>query len=80
MEITVNRGRGYVTQSKNKSEDFPISSIAVDSIYTPVQRVNFTVDNTRVGQITDYDKLTLEIWTTGTIKNWWSYVYHQKSI
>lgn len=68
MEITVNRGRGYVTQSKNKSEDLPISSIAVDSIYTPVKRVNFTVDNTRVGQITDYDKLTLEIWTNGTIK------------
>ena len=46
----------------------PISAIAVDSIYTPVKRVNFTVDNTRVGQITDYDKLTLEIWTDGTIK------------
>jgi len=68
MEITVNKGRGYVTQNKNKSDELPISSIAVDSIYTPVKRVNFTVDNTRVGQITDYDKLTLEIWTNGTIK------------
>jgi DNA-directed RNA polymerase subunit alpha len=68
MELTVNKGRGYVTQNKNKSDELPISSIAVDSIYTPVKRVNFTVDNTRVGQITDYDKLTLEIWTNGTIK------------
>ena len=65
---TVNRGRGYVTQNKNKSESLPLSAIAVDSIYTPVKRVNFTVENTRVGQITDYDKLTLEIWTNGTIK------------
>ena len=68
MELTVNRGRGYVTQNKNKSDALPLSSIAIDSIYTPVKRVNFTVDNTRVGQITDYDKLTLEIWTNGTIK------------
>ena len=68
MELTVNRGRGYVTQNKNKSESLPLSAIAVDSIYTPVKRVNFTVENTRVGQITDYDKLTLEIWTNGTIK------------
>ncbi len=68
MEIIVNRGRGYVSQNKNKTEDLPISTIAVDSIYTPVKRVNFNVDNTRVGQITDYDKLTLEVWTNGTIK------------
>lgn len=68
MEITINRGRGYVTQAKNKSEELSISAIPVDSIYTPVKRVNFTVENTRVGQITDYDKLTLEIWTNGTIK------------
>ena len=68
MELTVNRGRGYVTQNKNKSDALPLSAIAIDSIYTPVKRVNFTVDNTRVGQITDYDKLTLEIWTNGTIK------------
>lgn len=68
MELTVNRGRGYVSQTKNKTDDLSISSIAVDSIYTPVKRVNFNVENTRVGQITDYDKLTLEIWTNGTIK------------
>ncbi|MDP4088049.1 MAG: DNA-directed RNA polymerase subunit alpha [Bacillota bacterium] len=68
MEITVNRGRGYVSQTKNKGEELTISTIPVDSIYTPVKRVNFTVENTRVGQITDYDKLTLEIWTNGTIK------------
>ena len=67
MEITVNRGRGYVPQNKNKI-DGNIGYIPIDSIYTPVKRVNFTVDNTRVGQITDYDKLTLEIWTNGTIK------------
>ncbi|GFP77841.1 MULTISPECIES: DNA-directed RNA polymerase subunit alpha [Clostridium] len=68
VEITVNRGRGYVSQNKNKSDNLPIGSIAMDSIYTPVKRVNFTVENTRVGQITDYDKLTLEVWTNGTIK------------
>lgn len=68
MEITVNNGRGYVSQTRNKTDDLPISSIAIDSIYTPVKRVNFTVGNTRVGQISDYDKLTLEIWTNGTIK------------
>ena len=60
--------RSFCKIRKNKSDDLPISAIAVDSIYTPVKRVNFTVDNTRVGQITDYDKLTLEIWTDGTIK------------
>lgn len=68
MEITVNRGRGYVSQTKNKNDELPLSAISIDSIYTPVKRVNFTVENTRVGQITDYDKLTLEIWTNGTIK------------
>ena len=68
MEISVDTGRGYVSQNKNKREDLPIGIIAVDSIYTPVKRVNFTVENTRVGQITDYDKLTLEVWTNGTIR------------
>jgi len=68
MEITVERGRGYVSQTKNKAENQGITTIPVDSIYTPVKRVNFTVENTRVGQITDYDKLTLELWTNGTIK------------
>ena len=68
MEIFVDRGRGYVSLKKNKNDNLPISTIPIDSIYTPVKRVNFTVENTRVGQITDYDKLTLEIWTNGTIK------------
>jgi len=68
MEINVNKGRGYVSQNKNKTDDKPIATIPVDSIYTPVKRVNYTVENTRVGQITDYDKLTIEIWTNGTIR------------
>lgn len=68
VEILVDTGRGYVMQAKNKDEDDPISTIAVDSIYTPVKRVNFTVSNTRVGQITDYDKLTIELWTNSTIR------------
>ena len=67
MEITITRGRGYVGADKNKKEDQPIGMLPVDSIYTPVRRVNFLVENTRVGQITDYDKLTLEVWTNGTI-------------
>lgn len=67
MEITVNGGRGYVSQRRNKFEDMPIGTIPVDSIYTPIKRVNFNVENTRVGQITDYDKLSLEVWTNGTI-------------
>ncbi|MCR3757988.1 DNA-directed RNA polymerase subunit alpha [Clostridium felsineum] len=68
MEIEVNRGRGYVTQNKNKRDDMPIGTIAVDSIYSPIKRVNFTVENTRVAQITDYDKLTIEVWGNGTIR------------
>lgn len=69
MEIVIDRGRGYVSAEKNKSymNGAPIGVIAVDSIYTPVIKVNYTVENTRVGQITDYDKLTLEVWTDGTI-------------
>ncbi|MFA9398194.1 MAG: DNA-directed RNA polymerase subunit alpha [Clostridiaceae bacterium] len=67
MEININNGRGYVVQNLNKSDDLPISAIPVDSIYTPVKRVNFAVTNTRVGQRTDYDKLTLEVWTNNTI-------------
>ncbi len=67
IEITITKGRGYVGADKNKSKDQPIGMIPVDSIYTPVRRVNFLVENTRVGQITDYDKLTLEVWTNGTI-------------
>ena len=72
MEIVLDRGRGYVSAEKNKAimqkqGNVPIGVIAVDSIYTPVLKVNYTVDNTRVGQITDYDKLTIEVWTDGTI-------------
>ena len=67
MELTITQGRGYVSADKNKSEDMPIDVIAVDSIYTPVERVNLTVQNTRVGQITDYDKLTLDVYTNGTL-------------
>lgn len=68
MEITCDKGRGYVSAERNKAIMQPIIGvIAIDSIYTPVLKVNYTVENTRVGQITDYDKLTLEVWTNGTI-------------
>ena len=67
MEINMARGRGYVPAEANKTESTPISVIPVDSIYTPVRKVNFTVENTRVGQVTDYDRLVLEIWTDGSI-------------
>ncbi|MCD8067582.1 MAG: DNA-directed RNA polymerase subunit alpha [Lachnospiraceae bacterium] len=67
MELTINKGRGYVSAEKNKSEDLPIGVLAIDSIYTPVERVNVTVENTRVGQQTDYDKLTLDVNTNGTL-------------
>ncbi|SDZ62758.1 DNA-directed RNA polymerase subunit alpha [Evansella caseinilytica] len=68
MKVTANRGRGYVPAEGNKSEDLPIGVIPVDSIYTPVARVNYQVENTRVGQITNYDKLTLDVWTDGSIR------------
>ena len=68
MELTADRGRGYVSSDRNKQLLEPaIGVIAIDSIYTPVLKVNYTVDNTRVGQITDYDKLTIDVWTDGTI-------------
>lgn len=67
MELTITKGRGYVSADKNKSADLPIGVIAIDSIYTPVERVNVTVENTRVGQITDFDKLTLDVYTNGTL-------------
>ena len=68
MELTCDKGRGYVSAERNKQMMQPIIGvIAIDSIYTPVLKVNYTVENTRVGQITDYDKLTLEVWTNGTI-------------
>ena len=67
MEINLARGRGYVPADMNKDENTPISVIPTDSIYTPVRKVNFTVENTRVGQVTDYDRLVLEIWTDGSV-------------
>ncbi|MDD3413339.1 MAG: DNA-directed RNA polymerase subunit alpha [Lachnospiraceae bacterium] len=67
MELTISKGRGYVSADKNKNDDLPIGVIAVDSIYTPVERVNLSVENTRVGQITDFDKLTLDVYTNGTL-------------
>lgn len=67
MELTITKGRGYVSAEKGKSDEMPIGVIAVDSIYTPVERVNLAVENTRVGQVTDYDKLTLDVYTNGTL-------------
>lgn len=68
MEMTVKKDRGWVSADKNKNEEQPIGVIPVDSIYSPVTKVNYTVTNTRVGNITDYDKLTLDVWTDGTIR------------
>ena len=67
MELTISKGRGYVSADKNKNDEMPIGVIPIDSIFTPVERVNLTVENTRVGQITDYDKLTLDVYTNGTL-------------
>ena len=66
-ELTITKGRGYVSAEKGKTDDMPTGVIAVDSIYTPIERVNMSVENTRVGQQTDYDKLTLDVWTKGTL-------------
>ena len=68
MEMTANRGRGYNTADKNKTPEMPIGVIAIDSIYTPVKKVNYSVENTRVGQMVDLDKLTIELWTDGSLK------------
>ena len=67
IELTITNGRGYVSADKNKHDDLPIGVIPVDSIYTPVERVNLSIENTRVGQITDFDKLTLDVYTNGTL-------------
>ncbi len=67
IELTITKGRGYVSSDKNKNEDTKIGVIPIDSIYTPVERVNMTVENTRVGQQTDFDKLTLDVVTNGTL-------------
>ncbi len=67
MELTVTNGRGYVSSDKNKTDDTPIGVIPIDSIYTPIERVNMKVEDTRVGQVTDYDKLTLDVYTNGAL-------------
>ena len=67
MALTLETGRGYVSAEKNKKPNMPIGEIAIDSIFTPIKKVNYAVEDTRVGQITDYDKLTLEVWTNGSI-------------
>ncbi len=67
MDLTIESGRGYVSADKNKTDDTPIGVIAVDSIYTPIDRVNLKVENTRVGQQTDFDKLTLDVYTNGAL-------------
>lgn len=67
MELTLNRGRGFNTADRNKWANQPIGVIPIDSIFTPVKKVRYNVDNTRVGQFTDYDKLTIEVWTDGTV-------------
>ena len=67
IEMTIAKGRGYVPADQNKDETTPIGVIPIDSIYTPVRKVNYTVEHTRVGQVTDFEKLTLEIWTDGSI-------------
>ena len=69
MELTLSHGRGYVSADRNKTAQTAIGVIPVDSIYTPVYKVNYTVENTRVGNMTDFDKLTLEVWTDGTISS-----------
>jgi DNA-directed RNA polymerase subunit alpha len=68
IELTVTNGRGYVSSEKNKTEELGVDAIAIDSIYTPIERVNVIVEDTRVGHITDYDKLTLDVYTNGTIE------------
>jgi DNA-directed RNA polymerase subunit alpha len=68
MEMVVKRGKGYVPAEKNKEEGQPIGTIPIDAIFSPVTKVNYTVTNARVGQITDYDKLTLEVWTNGCVR------------
>ena len=67
MELTITNGRGYLGAEKEKADDMPIGVIAVDAIFTPVERVNMEVENTRVGQVTDFDKLTLDVFTNGTL-------------
>lgn len=67
MELTVNVGRGYVPAERNKTPTMPIGTIPIDALFSPIKKVNYTVQNARVGQVTDYDKLTLEVWTNGSV-------------
>ena len=67
MELTITKGRGYVSAEKGKPQDMPIGVIPIDAIYTPIDRVNINVEDTRVGQVTDFDKLTMDVWTRGTL-------------
>lgn len=68
MELTVNLGRGYVPAERNKGPTMPIGTIPIDALFSPIRKVNYTVQNARVGQVTDYDKLVLEVWTNGAVK------------
>jgi DNA-directed RNA polymerase subunit alpha len=68
MQLTLDKGRGYVSADRNKTQGMPIGVIPVDSIFTPIRKVSYSVEDTRVGQVTDYDKLTLEVWTNGSIQ------------
>ena len=67
IRLVANKGRGYALAEQNNTSDLPIGVIPVDSLYTPVERVNYTVENTRVSQSSDFDKLTLDVWTNGSI-------------
>jgi DNA-directed RNA polymerase subunit alpha len=67
MEMTIKAGKGYVPSERNKEEDQPIGTIPIDAVFSPVRKINYTVTNARVGQITDYDKLTMEVWTNGSV-------------
>jgi len=67
MEMTIKAGKGYVPAERNKEEDQPIGTIPMDAVFSPVRKINYTVTNARVGQITDYDKLTMEVWTNGSV-------------
>ena len=68
MELTVNVGRGYVSAERNKSPTMPLGTIPIDALFSPIRKVNYTVQNARVGQVTDYDKLILEVWTNGAVR------------
>jgi DNA-directed RNA polymerase subunit alpha len=68
MELTVNVGRGYVPAERNKTATMPIGTVPIDALFSPIRKVNYTVQNARVGQVTDYDKLILEVWTNGSVK------------